>query len=349
MMVTIGIDPHKQTHTGVAVDQLGVQIAQRTAAARCEGFGQLLEWGRKLDGERVWVIEDVRHVSGALERFLIDRGETVVRLAPRLMANARQGVRERGKSDPIDALAIARAALREGIDTLPTARLAGAELEIRLLAVHRERLVTARTRLINELRWQLHDLWPDWEIPKRVLIHPGWQTKIARRLSRAARTVQVQIARDMIARVRELTRTITELYEQLAALVKPVEPQLLAEKGLGVLIAAKLIGEIAGIDRFTSDAQLARISGCAPIPVSSGRTDRHRLDPGGNRQLNHAFHMLAYAKILHDPRTAGYLAKQRLNGKTNREAIRSLKRHLVRRVYHLLRDPSSVPITICLT
>ena len=290
-MVTIGIDPHKQTHTGVAVDQLGVQIAQRTAAARCEGFGQLLEWGRKLDGEQVWVIEDVRHVSGALERFLIDRGETVVRLAPRLMANARQGVRERGKSDPIDALAIARAALREGIDKLPTARLAGVELEIRLLALHRERLVGTRTRLINELRWQLHDLWPDWEIPKRVLVHPGWQIKIARRLSRAARTVQVQIARDMIVRVRELTRTITELYEQLADLVKQVAPQLLAEKGLGVLIAAKLIGEIAGIDRFPSDAQLARISGCAPIPVSSGRTDRHRLDPGGNRQLNHAFHI----------------------------------------------------------
>ncbi len=349
MMVTIGIDPHKQTHTGVAVDQLGVQITQRTAAARREGFGQLLEWARKLDGERVWVIEDVRHVSGALERFLIDRGETVVRLPPRLMTNARQGVRERGKSDPIDALAIARAALREGIDTLPTARLAGVELEIRLLALHRERLVGTRTRLINELRWQLHDLWPDWEIPKRVLIHPGWQTKIARRLSRAARTVQVQIARDMIARVRELTRTITELYEQLAELVKQVAPQLLAEKGLGVSIAAKLIGEIAGIDRFTSDAQLARISGCAPIPVSSGRTDRHRLDPGGNRQLNHAFHMLAYAKILHDPQTAVYLAKQRRRGKTNREAIRSLKRHLVRRVYHLLRDPSSVPITVCLT
>jgi len=215
--------------------------------------------------------------------------------------------------------------------------------------LQRERPVDSRTRLINELRWQLHDLWPDWEIPKRVLIHPAWQTKVAHRLRRAASTVQVQVARDMIARVRELTRTITKLYEQLAKLVKQVAPQLLAEQGLGVLIAAKLIGEIAGIDRFTSDAQLARISGCAPIPVSSGRTDRHRLDPGGNRQLNHAFHMLALTKILHDPRTAVYIAKQRRNGKTNKEAIRSLKRHLVRRVYHLLHDPNSVPITICLT
>jgi transposase len=348
-MLTIGIDPHKQTHSAVAVDPLGVQIAQRTVAAKREGFGQLLEWARKLDGERVWVIEDVRHVSGSLERLLIDRGETVVRLPPRLMAEARRGVRERGKSDPIDALAIARAALREGVERLPTARLAGAELEIRLLALHRERLVDTRTRLINELRWQLHDLWPDWEIPKRVLIHPAWQTKIAARLRRTETTVRVQIARDMIARIRELTRTIAQLYEQLANLVKQVAPQLLAERGLGVLIAAKLIGEIAGIDRFTSDAQLARISGCAPIPVSSGRTDRHRLDPGGNRQLNHALHMLALTKLLHDPRTAVYIDKQRKNGKTSKEAIRSLKRHLVRRVYHLLHDPNSVPITVCLT
>ncbi len=348
-MVTIGIDPHKQTRTGVAVDALGVAVAQRTVAARRSGFGQILEWARKLDGERVWVIEDVRHVSGSLERFLIDRGETVVRLPPRLMANARHGVRERGKSDPIDALAIARAALREGVESLPTARLAGAELEIRLLSLHRERLVDSRTRMINELRWQLHDLWPDWEIPKRVLIRPTWQTKIANRLRRAETTIQVQIARDMIRRIRELTRTITQLYEQLAELVKQVAPQLLAEPGLGVLIAAKLIGEIAGIDRFTNDAQLARISGCAPIPVSSGRTDRHRLDPGGNRQLNHAIHMLALTKIMRDPQTAAYLAKQRRNGKTNKEAIRSLKRHLVRRIYHLLSDPNSVPITICLT
>jgi hypothetical protein len=101
-------------------------------------------------------------VSGPLERFLIDHGETVLRLPPRLMAGARQSVREPGKSEAIDALAIARAALREGIETLPAARLAGPELEIRLLCLHRQRLVDSRTRLINQLRWELHDLWPSW-------------------------------------------------------------------------------------------------------------------------------------------------------------------------------------------
>ena len=251
-----------------------------------------------------------------------------------------------GKSDPIDALAVARAALREGIETLPVARLAGPELEIRLLAVHRERLVDARTRLINELRWQLHDLWPEYRIPKRALIGRGWQVKVTRRLRRAQPTVRVRIATDMIRRISDLTRTINALYEELAQLVRQVAPQLLAEPCVGPLIAAKLIGEIAGIDRFTSDAQLARIGACAPIPVSSGRTDRHRLDPGGNRQLNHAIHMLALTKISHDPQTAIYIAKQRARGKTKKEAIRNLKRHLIRRVYDLLKHPDQTPATL---
>jgi transposase len=349
-MVTIGVDPHKGSHSAVAVDQLGVQIGGRTEPAERDGFGALLAWARSLeDGERVWVVEDCRHVSGPLERFLLDHGETVVRLPPRLMAGARQSVRERGKSDPIDALAVARAALREGVESLPAARLAGPELEIRLLVVHRQRLIDARTRLVNELRWQLHDLWPGWEIPKRVLTGAGWQQQVARRLQRAEPTARVRVARDEIRRIRDLTRTITQLHEELTGLVNHVAPQLLAEQGLGVITAAKLIGEIAGIDRFTSDAQLARLAGCAPIPVSSGRTDRHRLDPGGNRQLNHTIHMLAISRIRHDPQTAVYIAKQRQNGKTKKEAIRSLKRYLIRRIFRLLRTPNAVPITICLT
>jgi transposase len=347
-MVTIGVDPHKQTHTA-AVNDIGAETGQLTAPARPAGNGQLVEWARALDTERVWAIEDVRNVSGSLERFLIDRGETVVRLAPQLMAGARQGARTRGKSDPIDALAIARAALREGVQNLPTARLAGPEREIRQLAMNRERLVGARSRLVNELRWQLHDLWSDFEIPAKALTQPGWQTKVANRLARAEQTVQVMVARDMVRRARELSRATKDLYDKIAALVKQVAPQLLAEPGIGVLLAAKFIGEIAGIDRFTSDAQLARLAGCAPIPVSSGRTDRHRLDHGGNRRLNSAFYMLAIIRIRDDPRTAVYIAKQRANGKTKREAIRNLKRHLARRVYHLLRDPNPVPTTVYLT
>jgi transposase len=346
-MVTIGVDPHKDTHCAVAVDEVGRQIATQTEPARRDGFEQLVGWARATSPDRVWVIEDCRALSAGLERFLIDAGERVVRLAPHLMAAARQGVRQRGKSDPVDGLAVARAALHEGVENLPAAQLAGVELDIRLLAVHRERLVSARTRLINELRWQCHDLWPDWPIPPRALTSLTWQTKLTRRLTHTPPTVRVQIARDLICRVRDLTRTITRLHHQLAALVRAHAPQLLTEPGVGVLIAAKLIGEIAGIHRFHTDAQLARMAGCAPIPVASGRTDRHRLDRGGNRQLNHAIHMLALTKLAHDPTTARYIHKQRAHGKTTREAIRSLKRHLIRRVYTLLKHPNPAPTTLC--
>lgn len=350
MVVTIGIDPHKDNHQAVAVDLLGKELAQRGCEADANGFGELLGWARGVDdSERVWVIEDCRHVSGPFERFLLDHGESVARLAPHLMSQARTHVRQRGKSDPIDALAVARSALAQGLENLPTARLAGPELEIRLLHQHHQRLVKARTALINDLRWNVHDLFPEFKIPARRLNETSQQAKVARRLARATPCARVRVARDELRRIRELTRAIAQLVHDLDELVRQVAPQLLAETGVGPITSAAVIGEIAGVDRFSTDAQLARIAGCAPIPVASGRTDRHRLDRGGNRQLNYAIHMIALSRIRHDPDTAVYLARQRQAGKTQRDAIRCLKRHLVRRIYRLLTEPNTIPRTICLT
>jgi transposase len=341
-MIVVGADTHKRSHTLAAVDALSGQArGERTVVVTRRAFGELLGWARGLDEERVWAIEDCRHVSGGLERFLLARGERIVRVAPRLMAGARRSARERGKSDAIDALAIARAALREGLATLPTARLAGPELDVRLLVDHRERLVAQRTGLINDLRWGLHDLWPEFEIPSRALTGRGWQDRVNGRLRRAEPSVRVQIARDELRRIRELTAMIGALERQLAPLVARLAPRLVAEPGCGVLIAAKLIGEIAGAERFLTDAKLARSAGTAPIPASSGRHQRHRLDRGGNRQLNCALHRLAVCKARLDPETAAYLARKQHEGKTRREALRCLKRHLARRVWHLLQPPST--------
>src|SRR5215208_772338 len=133
-MIVIGADTHKDSHTVAAVDAvIGQLLGDVTVRARRRSFEDLLVWARELGGERVWAIEDCRHVSGALERFLLVRGERVVRVAPKLMAGARRSARERGKSDAIDAVAIARAAIREGLETLPVAQLAGPELDVRLL------------------------------------------------------------------------------------------------------------------------------------------------------------------------------------------------------------------------
>ena len=271
-MIVIGADTHKHSHTVGAVDAVTASVlADRTVKAKRRSFEDLLVWARGLDGERVWAIEDCRHVSGALERFLLRRGERVVRVAPKLMADARRSGRQRGKSDVIDAVAIARAAIREGLDTLPVAQLAGPELDVRLLVDHRERLVAQRTQLINDLRWHLHDLWPGFEIPARVLTGGRWQDRVAARLARAEQTARVRVARDELRRVRELTRSIDALQRERAVLVADLAPRLLAERGCSVLTAAKLIGEIAGIGRFATDAKLARIAGSAPIPASSGQ------------------------------------------------------------------------------
>ena len=166
-----------------------------------------------------------------------------------------------------------------------------------------------------------------------------WSTRIARRLARAEQTMRVRIARDELRRLRELTHTINALEAEIAELVAQVAPQLLAEPGFGPLTAAKLVGEIAGADRFATDAKLARAAGVAPIPVSSGKTNRHRLDRGGNRQINAAIHRIAVTRARCHPETRDYIARKRTEGKTTREAIRCLKRHLARRIWHLLQPP----------
>src|SRR3954463_16320681 len=238
-MIVLGADTHKVSHTLAAVDEVtGRELAERTVKAKRRSFDDVLRWGRGLGEERVWAIEDCRHVSGALERFLLARGERVVRVPPKLMAGARESTREAGKSDRIDAVAVARAAIREGLETLPVAQLAGAELDIRLLVDHRDRLVKQRTALINDLRWQLHDLWPELEIPLRALTGLRWPQRLTRRLARSEQSARVRVARDELTRVRELTRAVDDLEHDLAALVVAFAPRLAADPGCGTLIAA---------------------------------------------------------------------------------------------------------------
>jgi transposase len=343
-MIVIGTDTHKRTHTCGAVDALTAAArGELTAPARAGAFGKLLRWARAIDPERVWAIEDCRHVSGAFERFLIARGERVVRVAPKHMAGARRASRVRGKSDSIDAFSVARAALKEGLEELPGAHLDGAALDIRLLVDHREDLIAARGQDQQRLRWHLHDLWPDLEIPVGALDTAKWLGKAGRRLARAPQTTRVRIARELVRHITTTTKRVRELETELAALVESYAPQLLQERGCGPLTAAKLIGEIAGADRFATDAKLARTGGSAPIPASSGNTQRHRLDRGGNRQLNCALHRLAVNKANWDPDTAAYLARKQAEGKSRKEALRCVKRHLARRVWKLLRSPAPDP------
>jgi transposase len=334
-VIVIGVDPHKQTHTGAAVEAgAGVLGGERRVGARERGHEQLLAWARELDGERLWALEDCRHVSGSLERFLLGRGERVVRVPPRLMGEARRAGRERGKSDSVDALAVARAALRE--PDLQVASLAGPEREIRLLHDYRADLVAERTRIQNRLRWHLHDLDPALEVPARALDRRVWLDRLVRRLARLEQSAQVRIARELVGRCRELSRRVDELERELATLLRQQTPELLELAGCGTLTAAQLVGEIAGVERFANDAKLAKHSGAAPLPASSGQRQRHRLNRRGNRQLNCALHRIAVTQArVHAPARA-YLERKQAEGKSRREALRCLKRHLARTIFGIL-------------
>ena len=179
-MIVFGADTHKRSHTIAAVAAAsGELLGEQTVPSGAKGSAELLRWARGLGDERVWALEDCRHVSGSLERFLIERGERVLRVHSTLMSASRRQARGRGKSDSIDALAVARAALREGLDTLPAAHLDGPELDLRLLVDHRERLVHQRVAINNTLQWHLHDLWPDLRFPGSALFHGTWGPRIA--------------------------------------------------------------------------------------------------------------------------------------------------------------------------
>jgi transposase len=217
-MVTIGVDAHKRSHTAVAVDANGRPLAERTVAATPVGHLALVRWARRYP-ERGWALEDCRHLSRRLEADLLRAGEQVVRVPPKLMAGARRGGRQPGKSDPIDATAVARAALRE--PGLPVAQLDGPEREVRLLTDHREDLVAERTRACNRLRWHLHELMPGDEPAPRSLDRLHVLDTLERRLASVNGTV-ARLAAELVVRIRELTAAINRLEREIGALVAPL-------------------------------------------------------------------------------------------------------------------------------
>jgi transposase len=223
-------------------------------------------------------------------------------------------------------LAIARAALRE--PNLPVATLDGPSREIRLLVDHREDLVAMRTRMQNRLRWHLHELEPGREPGPRCLDRYCELDRLAGWLDGCDQSVLVRLASELVGDIRAMTVRIYELDKQLAALVRPLAPQLLALPGCGVLTAAKIIGEVGTGGRFRSESCFAMHAGVAPVPASSGKTSRHRLSRGGNRQLNAALHRIALSQIRHGEPGSLYYQRRRAQGDTTKDALRALKRRL---------------------
>jgi transposase len=346
-MVTLGVDAHKRSHTVVAVDEHGRRLATLTVKATDAGHLRALDWARELEGERRWAIEDCRHLSRRLLTDLLRAGERVTCVPPKLMAGARRSARERGKSDPIDAEAVARALLRE--PDLPQAHLEGEARDLRLIVDHREDLVAERTRIQNRLRWHLHELFPGFDIPAGAMSRTVWLNRVDAKL-RGCEGVVAEIARELVIRCRDLTRDADRLEREIASKTTKLTPSLLAVPGCGPLTAAKIFGETADVRRFTSKAAYAMHTGTAPVPVWSGATERFRLNRGGNRQLNCALHRIAVTQIRSYEPAKIYLSRRMSGGDTKTEAIRALRRRLSDVVYrHLVQDqniqPNQIPCT----
>jgi transposase len=252
-MIVIGLDVHKQSVTAVAVDEAGRPLSETVIQV---GSDALLGWASSLASERLWAVEDCRQLTRWLERQLLSVGEDLVRVPPKLTVPERRAGRTRGKSDPIDALAIARAALREPdlSRPRPDERVYWA---IKLLVDHRDDVVDQRRRTQQRLRWHLHQLDPTLAVPLRMLGRSSHLERVSRWLARREQELQVQLARELVSTIRSLNRTVAALDQELEHRASEMAPGLLELPGCAAVTAAKLLAEIGPIDRFKSDAQLA--------------------------------------------------------------------------------------------
>jgi transposase len=332
-MVVIGADVHKRSHTFVAVDEAGRKRAEITVATTSEGNLKALKWAvGRFGADLLWGIEDCRNMSARLERDLLGAGQKVVRVPPKLMARTRASARTHGKSDPIDALAVARTVLRE--PDLPIACHDEVSRECKLLTDRRETLVAQRTAAINRLRWNIHEL--DTAADPGDLSTNKHQQLLAAWLADKPGLV-AEIAAAELADIIRLCAQITTITARISQRIQATAPALLAIPGCGELTAAKIIGETAGVNRFRSEAAFACHAGVAPIPAWSGHSaGKVRLSRAGNRQLNTALHRIALTQIRLEGPGKTYHQRLRQTGKTGPEARRCLKRRIARRVFHAL-------------
>lgn len=347
-MVVVGADVHKRTHTFVAVDEVGRKLGEKVVVATSVGHSEAVMWARERFGpEVVWAVEDCRHLSARLERDLLTSGQRVVRVPPKLMAQVRASARTRGKSDPIDALAVARAFLRE--PDLPVASHDEVSRELKLLVDRREDLVVQRTSTINRLRWRVHELDPD-RAPKPRSLDLAKHRRLLGEWLATQPGLVAELARDELTDIARLTEAINALAKRIGDRVRTVAPTLLAMPGCGELSAAKLVGEAAGVTRFKHEAAFARHAGVAPIPVWSGNTaGRVRMTRSGNRQINAALHRVAVTQVRLDGLGQVYYRKRIDAGDSRSEALRCLKRRLARVVFHHLHTDHQNRIQPCQT
>jgi transposase len=329
--VAIGVDTHKDRHTASAFDRLGRPLGRLERAATAAGYLELLEWAESL-GEPAFAIEGTASYGAGLARVLVAAGRPVYEVERPKRQEQRQG-----KSDPLDADRAARRLLAG--DGLAELRGGGQHELLRALLVERRSAQAARTVALNQLQALL--------VTAPAGLRERLATRRANRLVAACRrlpplasepqaTALIGVLRRLATRIGQLDQELSTIDQTVEQIVNELAPQLLDEYGIGPFCAAQLLVSVGDPRRLRSKASLARLAGVSPLPASSGKTIRHRLNHSGNHQLNYALHVIALHRVRFHPETRAYQQRLLDRGKTKREAMRCIKRAISR---HLHRPP----------
>jgi transposase len=332
--LVIGVDTHKHTHTAAFVDRLGGVRAMLEIEANAAGYRQLLRAAGRHTGERLWAVEGTGSYGAGLTAVLLAAGERVVEVE----RPARPARRAGAKSDPIDALRAAREVLARQHQVEPRQR--GNREAIRVLLATRNGAVLARTKALNHLHALIVTAPETLRArldgkPVGALVRSCAAFRVRDEMAVEHRAT-VMALRACARRVVACGREADELEVELRRLVRECVPELLDQPGVGPISAAVIYLAWSHRGRIRNDAAFAALAGVAPVPASSGKTVRHRLNRGGDRQLNRALHTIVISRLTCDDETKAYAERRHAEGKTNREIRRCLKRHLARRVYKLL-------------
>ena len=337
--VVIGVDTHVRTHSAAVVDaRTGAVLGELTVEATPAGYQDLVDFASEYSMVRAWAIEGTGGHGAGLARLLARRGEVVAELDRPRRARRRNGA----KSDPLDAVRAAREALSRA--TLGTPRSAGDRQALSVLLAARRSAVDAGTDAQRQLfslviaapeqlreRFRGHKLPAMLRLSARQRISPGWDTETA---------TTAAVLRDLARRALALSSEAARHEQDILAIVRSWRPDLLSQFGVGPIVAAIVLCAWSHPGRIHSEAAFAMLAGAAPIPASSGQTNRHRLNRYGDRQLNRALHTIMLCRLRHDPATQAYAKRRTTEGKTPREITRCLKRYLARDLYRLLEHPA---------
>jgi transposase len=333
-VVIIGVDPHKRMHVASVVEPAANrQVAVLEIEASLAGYRRLLKWAGGF-GERSWAVENTRGLGRHLAQWLLARGEVVEDVPSTATARVRELSRGRRKNDVIDAAAAASVAALHG-DAHPVVA-EDITTVLALLDERRTNVTTQRTRLVNQLHAVFRDLLPGGA-PRQLTATIASGLLAGIRPVGLVEAARKQLARDLVAEIRDADQRLKVLTAQIAETVAATGSHLIEVDGIGPVISGRLLARTQRMSRFATAAAFASYAGVAPVEVSSADRVRHRLPRGGDRQLSHALHIVAVNQIrMRGSAGRAYYDTKVAAGKTEKEARRCLKRRLADHIWRLM-------------